>query len=72
MKDKDFDPKILKQSSEQMLEQITKASVMLKERMQGVTDQEEFAKAISKNDIEKKISQLNGDIFSLKNKIKTL
>ena len=72
MKDKDFDPKILKQSADQMLEQITKASVMLKERMQGVVDQEEFTKAISKNDIEKKISQLNGDIFSLKNKIKTL
>lgn len=72
MKDKDFDPKVLKQSAEQMLDQITKASALIKERMSGVTDSEVFAKAVSKEDIDKKINQLNGELFSLKNKIKTI
>lgn len=72
MKDKDFDPKVLKQSAEQMLDQITKASALIKERMSGVTDSEAFAKAVSKEDIDKKINQLNGELFSLKNKIKTI
>lgn len=70
MKDKDFDPIKLKQSSEQMLDQITKAAALIKERMSGVTDTEAFSKAISKDEIEKKIGQLNSEIFSLRNKIK--
>ena len=71
MKDKDFDPIKLKQSAEQMMEQMRKASDLINERMQGM-DVEELKKSISKDDIQKKIGQLNAEIHGLQNKIKGL
>jgi len=66
---KDFDPKVLKQSAEQMMEQMRKASDLINERMKGM-DVNDLKNSISKDDIQKKISQLNAEIFGLQNKIK--
>jgi len=51
------------------MEQMRKASDLINERMKGM-DVNDLKNSISKDDIQKKISQLNAEIFGLQNKIK--